>query len=546
VQGAGGEEEQSRAAKALSDVAAELGRSAERLRVAGRAEEAEILEANRLMAEDPALAQEVQALAAETDAVSAVVQATERHAGALESLSDELLAARAADVRGLGRRAARLLAGEPAQLAPLRPAIVIARDLGPTDMAELDLVGGRIRGFALAEGGATSHAAIMARALGLPLVVGLGGEILTAADGELVALDGDAGSAVLSPGEERLEGSLRSVHQQRRSRRLLAGSRTLPTVTRDGRGVRLLCNASTPVEVSAGLAAGAEGVGLLRTELAFLETGVWPTAAQHAEVLKPSLALLAGTTATVRTLDFGADKTPAFLAGITARGLALSLAHPDEFEAQLRGILETGAATDLRVLLPLVGDADELRRARELLERALESVRWSGPRPALGAMIETPGAASRADEIAAEADFLSIGTNDLVQYTLGLDRELPLATVQAAADPEVLGHIAAVVEAAHRHNLSVEVCGEAAGEARLVVLLVGLGVDELSVGPSRLDEVRTVVRRISAAKAAQAARWALAAESARQALGFADEVLSVGEPGHDRGELLDGLGGVVA
>ncbi|HMJ00506.1 MAG TPA: putative PEP-binding protein [Gaiellaceae bacterium] len=546
AQGEGGEEEQRRAARALSDVAAELGRAAERLRTAGRVDEAEILEANRLMAEDPALAQEVQALAAKTAAASAVLQATERHAALLESLPDELLAARAADVRGLGRRAARLLAGEPTQLAPLRPAIVIARDIGPADMAELDLVGGRIRGFALAEGGATSHAAIMARALGLPLVVGLGDEILTAADGELVALDGGEGSAVLDPGEERLERALRIVHEQKRSRRRRAASRTLPAVTRDGRKVRLLCNASTAGEVSSGLAAGADGVGLLRTELAFLETGDWPTDAQHADALAPALALLTGRTATVRTLDFGADKTPPFLAGITQRGLALSLAHPAEFEAQLRAILETGASTDLRVLLPLVRDAEELSKARALLDKALESVRWSGPPPALGAMIETPEAASRADEIAAEADFLSIGTNDLVQYTLGLDRDLPLATVQAAADPEVLGHIAEVVKAARANELTVEVCGEAAGEAPLVVLLVGLGVDELSVAPARLDEVRTIVRRISAAKAAQAAGWAVAADSARQALAFADEVLSVGEPGHDRGELLDGLGGVVA
>jgi phosphoenolpyruvate-protein kinase (PTS system EI component) len=327
---------------------------------------------------------------------------------------------------------------------------------------------------------------------------------------------------------------------------MLAGSRALPAVTRDGRKVRLLCNASTPVEVSAGLAAGAEGVGLLRTELAFLETGDWPTDSEHAEVLRPALALLAGRTATVRTLDFGADKTPPFLAGITQRGLELSLSYPDEFEAQLRGILETGAATVLRILVPLVRDAQQLRQARAQLDKALNAVAWSGPLPELGAMIETPEAASRAEEIAAEADFLSIGTNDLVQYTLGLDRELPLATVQAAADPEVLGHIAAVVDAAHAHDLTVEVCGEAAGEAPLVVLLVGLGVDELSVAPARLDEVRTIVRRISAASAAQAARHAVAADSARQALAFAEDVLSVGEPGHDRGELLDGLGGVVA
>jgi phosphoenolpyruvate-protein kinase (PTS system EI component) len=351
---------------------------------------------------------------------------------------------------------------------------------------------------------------------------------------------------VLAPEDERLESTLRAVHEQRRSRRRLAGSRTLPAVTRDGRKVRLLCNASTAAEVSAGLAAGAEGVGLLRTELAFLETTGWPTVAQHVQVLEPALALLSGRVATVRTLDFGADKTPPFLAGITERGLELSLAHPDEFEAQLRAILEAGQSTALRILVPLVRDAAQLREARDLLDSALEAVRWSGPPPALGAMIETPEAAARADEIAAEADFLSIGTNDLVQYTLGLDRERPVATVQAAADPEVLGHVAAVVRAARAHDLTVEVCGEAAGEAPLVVLLVGLGVDELSVAPARLDQVRTIIRQISAAKAAEAGRSAVAAESARQALAFADEVLSVGEPGHDRGELLDGLGGVVA
>jgi phosphoenolpyruvate-protein kinase (PTS system EI component) len=393
AEGSGGEEAQRRAVDALAAVAAELGRSAERLRTEGRGDEAEILESNRLMAEDPSLAQEVQALAAETDAASAVLQATARHADLLASIPDELLAARAADVRGLGRRAARLLAGEPAQLAPLRPAIVIARDLGPADLAELDLVGGRIRGFALAEGGATSHAAIMARALGLPLVVGLGDEIMATPDAELVAIDGDAGTAVLAPDEPRLEGSLRAVHEQRRARRRLAGLRSLPATTQDGRSVRLLCNASTPAEVSAGIGAGAEGVGLLRTELAFLEAGDWPQDREHEAVLQPALALLSGRIATVRTLDFGADKTPPFLTGISERGVALSLAHPEAFESQLRAILRAGSETTLRILLPLVGSAGDLREARRILGRAAESVEWSGPAPALGAQSETPDAA---------------------------------------------------------------------------------------------------------------------------------------------------------
>ena len=506
--GAGGKDDQRRAVEALERVAQELGEAAERVRAAGRADEADILEANQLMAEDPGLAEEVRALAAERPAVAAVLHATARHAALLEALPDPMLAARAADVRRLGERAARLLTGVVAPAAPLRPTIVIARDLGPADMAELDLAGGRIRGLALAGGGATSHAAIMARGLGLPLVVGLGNGILEAADGDPLVLDGDAGSALLDPSEESLDSALRAVHGQRRVRRELAGARTLPSVTRDGRAIRLLCNASTRSEVEAGLAAGAEGVGLLRTELAFLEATAWPTEAEHEAALAPVLAPLTGRTATVRTLDFGGDKTPPFLAGIEERGVALSLAYPSELAAQLRAIVAAGAGTRLRVMLPMVEDPAQLRAARAVLGDGVE----------LGAMIETPKAALRSGEIAAEADFLSIGTNDLVQYTLGLDRERPLATVQTAGDPEVLGHIARVVEAAHERGLIVEVCGEAAGEPELAAKLIALGVDELSVAPARLDAIRAQVRRISTS----------------------------GELGDERGELVDGVGGVVA
>lgn len=540
LNGRGGEVEQQRALAALAILAAELGESADRLRAEGHVDEADIFDANRLMAEDPALAEEVRALAEEISAAGAVLQATERHAQKLEEIEDAMLAARAADVRSLGVRAARLLTGAPSTAAPLRPTILIARDLGPVDIAELNLAAGRIRGLALAAGAATSHAAIMARALGVPLVVGLGDEILKAVEGEPVVLDGQAGTATLEPSQDRLDEALREVHRRRRRRRELAGERTLPAVTRDGRRIRLLCNAGTAAEVTAGLAAGAEGVGLLRTELAFLEASDWPTQDEHAAALAPALSLLPGRIATVRTLDFGADKTPPFLAGVRERGLALTLAYPEAFAAQLRAIVSSGSTTNLRVLLPMVASAEELRTVRTMLEQD-----HAGPPPQLGAMIETPEAAGRADEIAAEADFLSIGTNDLVQYTLGLDRERPLATVQAAADPAVLRCIGQVVAAARKRELAVEVCGEAAGDPELVALLVGLGVDELSVSPARLDEVRSTIRSLSAVAAREAAALALEAQSARQSLAFAAGALSV-ESGNERDEMVDGRGGLVA
>jgi phosphoenolpyruvate-protein kinase (PTS system EI component) len=278
--------------------------------------------------------------------------------------------------------------------------------------------------------------------------------------------------------------------------------------------VRLLCNAATPVEVSAGLDARAEGVGLLRTELAFLEAAAWPTEREHLAALVPILRLLEGRIATVRTLDFGADKTPPFLRGCTERGLALMLAHPEALAAQLRAIVAAGAGTRLRILLPLVESADEVRAVRALLETEVP----------LGAMIETPTAADRAAEIARASDFLSIGTNDLVQYTLGLDRDRPLASAATAADPAILRLVDRIVTAAHACGRTVEVCGEAAGEPSVARLLVGLGVDELSAAPSRLDELRRMVRSVSAAEAAEAARSAQLRQNGGEVVGRGSSV----------------------
>jgi len=300
----------------------------------------------------------------------------------------------------------------------------------------------------------------------------------------------------------------------------------------------------TAAEAAAGVVAEAEGIGLLRTELTFLESASWPGEDEHERALEPVLAAMPAGVVTVRTLDFGADKTPPFLTGIAERGLALTLSHPDALADQLGGILRAGRGRPLRILLPLVTGPKHVLAVRALLEERAAALGWEDELPPLGAMIETPEAAARAEEIASVADFLSIGTNDLVQYTLGLDRALPLASARAAADPAVLAHVAAAVEAAHAAGRSVEVCGEAAGEPPLAVLLVGLGVDELSVSPSRLDEIRATVRAISAEDAAAAAQSALAAGSAGEALALGEALL--GELLDERGQARDGLGGVLA
>jgi phosphoenolpyruvate-protein kinase (PTS system EI component) len=299
----------------------------------------------------------------------------------------------------------------------------------------------------------------------------------------------------------------------------LAAGRGAGAVTRDGHAIRLLVNAGAEREVVAGLAAAAEGIGLLRTELAFLDAAAWPDDDAHEAALRPILRHLRGRIATVRTLDFGADKTPPFLHGRPERGIALQLASPGALEAQLRALLRLGAETGalLRIMLPLVEDAAQIEAARRHLEAAQHVVAADAahpsagaPLPSLGAMIETARAVEGIDGIAAAADFLSIGTNDLVQSVLGLDRLTPAATVRAAADSRVLQAIHTVTDAAGRHGRSVEVCGEAAGDPRIAILLIGLGVTELSVTPARLDEIRAAIQAITLADATARAEEAIA------------------------------------
>jgi phosphoenolpyruvate-protein kinase (PTS system EI component) len=368
----------------------------------------------------------------------------------------------------------------------------------------------------------------MARSLGLPMVVGAGPELLGAVTATEIVVDGDTGRAFLEPTVERHEWGLARMAELARERQRHARERALPAVTLDGRWVTLLANAAAPVEVRAALEMEADGIGLLRTELAFLDARAWPTEEEHIVALEPLLALLPGLVATVRVLDFGDDKTPPFLAGIETRGIALLLEHPDALGAQLRAILRAAGDADLRLLLPLVESPEQLRAVRRLLRDAASDTGRTAA-PPLGAMIETPLAARRAHELALEADFFSVGTNDLVQYTLGLDRSQPLATARSAADPRVLRLIADTVAAGHEAGLTVEICGESASVPELAILYVGLGVDELSVAPARLDEIRTTVRSVSAEHATDLA-WS---------------VLS-GEGGNQHGKLVGGLGGVVA
>ena len=505
-----------------------------------------MLDAGALMAVDPALDAAVADAVRERDrsAAAAVREATELHAGRIAALEDPVLAERAADVRSLGRRAARLAAGgdDGASEDRVPAAVVVARDLGPADVAELE---DDVVAIALAAGGPTAHAAIIARSLGVPMAVGLGDALLGVADGDELLVDGGAGEAVIRPAAERVTRARSAMGARLAAARLAAAQRELPATTRDGRALRVLVNAAGPAEVRAGLAAGAEGIGLLRTELAFLDAGGWPSEADHRRALQPVLdALDPGGEATVRLLDFGGDKTPPFLRGTAARGIALLLDAPDALRAQLRAIAGLTGRTRVRVLLPMVESTDQVDEVRAELRAAV--ARASGGRgggdgvPALAAMVETPAAVAVAAGLAARCEALSLGTNDLTASVLGTDRFGPGEA--QAHHPSVLRLVAEVVAAAHAAQIAVEVCGEAASDPVALPLLVGLDVDELSVGAARVGKVRRWVRALDSEHAARAVRDALCLDDAPAvaALVRRDLELSVAQAADAADEIVDG------
>jgi phosphoenolpyruvate-protein kinase (PTS system EI component) len=478
-------------------------------------DEAAIIEAGMLMAGDPALLSAVDdgILTSGLPAAQAILRAAGQLADAIAGIGDELLAARADDVRSLGRRAAMLItprsagARRDAVATPERGRILIAHDVGPADVAELAPT---LAGIALVGGGATAHAAIVARSLGIPLVTGLPREILDVADGIRVALDGSTGSVIVEPSAARARAAEADMGSRRLAAELARSARDQPAVTSDGRRIKVLANVSSSAEADVGFGAGAEGIGLLRTELAFLDATEWPSEQEHRAALEPILAGLQGRPAVVRVLDFGADKTPPFLHGVRHRGLELLLANAGAFEQQLRAILLCARGRDVRILLPMVCAPEEVVASGALIRLAADALGIE-ELPPIGSMIETPRAARNAALIAEHSSFLSIGTNDLTAATVGADRFA--ANSARAYDPRVLRSIAHTVAAAHEAGIALEVCGEAASETVMLPLLVGLGVDEVSVGAARVGEVRGWIRGLSAERAEALARTALTLDS---------------------------------
>ena len=447
---------------AFAAVAQERAALAGRLRERGQDLEAGIVDIGALIAADSALVgPAIDAVRAGADGVAAVRAAAEAQAAVLAALPDPDLAQRAGDVRQVAAAVVDHLRGNTAPPLPAGTFILVRREVDPADL--IQLADGGLAGAVSVAGGASSHAAIIARGLGLPMLAGADPRVLAAAAGHPAILDAGAGELIVDPDPLTEVGRIAPGQQAGRIApgRQAAASAPREVRTADGEPVTLLCNVASAAETRLGLSGGAAGVGLLRTEIPFTGASGWPSQADHLARLTPVLGLLAGRPAVVRLLDFSGDKIPPFLAD-QEPGLAALLGAPEALRDQLRAILLAGADTQLAVLVPMVKDLDEVAQVRAALAKAAAEAGIDPPE--LGIMVEVAATAAAAADFAPAADFFSVGTNDLASEVLGVDRAGPQTRPALAADPRVLALIQKVVQAASGAGVKISVCGDAAAD----------------------------------------------------------------------------------
>jgi len=444
-------------------------------------------------------------------------RAVRESADTLRALGDPRMSERVDDLLDLESQVLLTLNGEAPIVVRNLPerAILIAEDLKPSQLVSLDAT--RLAGICLAAGGPTSHVAILAAAMGIPALVALGPSVLDIAEGAWLVLDAEQGNLATAPDQTALaaaEQTLAARQQRKQAERAAAHA---DCRTADGVRIEVFANLGSLAEAQVAMAHGAEGCGLLRTEFLFLDRGSAPDEAEQLAAYQKVSEILAGKPLVIRTLDAGGDKPIPYLPmpaeenpALGLRGIRTSLWRPDLLETQLRALLRTGG--DCRILLPMITDVAEVRTVRRVLEE--QRAKLGAASPQLGVMVETPAAALLADQLAAEVDFLSIGTNDLAQYTLAMDRgHAELAARIDGVHPAVLRLIGAVCEAAARHHRPVAVCGGLASDPDAVPLLLGLGVTELSAVPAAIPRIKALVGALSLADCRSLARAALALPS---------------------------------
>lgn len=513
--------EQQRAHQAVEAVANDL---MARGNLAGGDAQA-VLEAQAMMAQDPELMADVERRITVGSAAARAVYDAFAAYRVLLAGAGEYLAGRVADLDDVRNRIVARLMGVPMPGVPDsdRPFVLFARDLAPADTALLDP--SLVLGFVTEEGGPTSHSAILARALGVPAVVALPGAC-EVPESTVVAVDGSTGSVLVSPSEET-QAELRREAEERKA--ALDAARG-PGATSDGHSVPLLANVGGPADVPGALEAGAEGVGLFRTEFLFLDDSTKvPSVQKQVAAYRQVLEAFPEGRVVVRVLDAGADKPLDFLSpgdepnpALGVRGLRTLLDHPEVLDGQLTALAEAaeGLPVHLEVMAPMVADREDARAFAD-------ACRAAGLRAKSGAMVEIPSAALRARSVLREVDFLSLGTNDLAQYTFAADRQVgAVSRLQDPWQPALLDLVALAAEAARAEGKSCGVCGEAAADPLLACVLTGLGVTSLSMGAASIPYVRATLAKYTLAQCERAAEAARGAESAQESRPAAQAVLS--------------------
>ncbi len=488
--------------------------------------EAGIFDAQSLFLEDPELIELARRLVFDEhrDAASAWHAASSAFTHRLGAMDDPYLSARAADLADAAGRVLRRITGASEATIQIRePSIVAAHDLMPSEIEKLDST--LVLGLCLETGSASAHSAILARARGVPTVVGLGPALATIAEGTIVAIDGERGTLWVSPSAQEIH----ALEERRRTwlaaRQTAQAERNTPAATRDGHRITVLANLSRDAEVVQAIDYGAEGVGVLRTEFLFLNRKTAPTEEEQFAAYRNIAEALGNRPLVIRTLDIGGDKSVPYIdIGAESnpflgwRGVRVTLGRRDLFEAQIRAILRAGCDHNVELLLPMVSTFSELREAKLIIRDMEDSLDRQGIRYRreipIGVMIEVPAAAVTAGRLAAEVSRLSIGTNDLVQYLMAADRtNSRVASIADHFEPAVLRTIQDTVSAGRRAGIPVDVCGEMAADPVATPLLLGLGVEEFSVSPPLIPELKRAISRWTLPEAEAIARDALQLES---------------------------------
>ena len=516
---AGATEEMRSLRGAIADVAAHLVAAAAKL----EGEERAILVAHGELVRDPdILGRADEAIGHGRSAGAAWRAATQATIESLDALADERMRERAADLRDLEGQVLRVLAGESAAAVRELPvdAIVLADELLPSQLLGLDRA--RLAAVCTARGGATSHVALMASAMGIPALVAAGDALLAIPEGTALVVDANRGYLLVDATVDELAASRRVFAERAAEEALEREHAGAPCSTSDGVAIRVYANLGALAETAPALKQGAEGCGLLRTEFLFTDRREAPDESEQARIYQGIADALDGRTLTIRTLDFGGDKPLAYLPlpheanpALGLRGLRTSLRHPDLLRTQLRAVLRVAPAGQCRILLPMVTELSEIASVRALLEDERRAL-GAASMPALGVMIETPASALLADQLVREADFLSIGTNDLSQYALAMDRGHPdLGARLDALHPAVLRLVAHVADAGREAQREVAVCGALGADPVAIPILVGLGVLEISAVPASIPRIKRIVRSLDARACADLARAALEQVSAQ-------------------------------